>query len=394
MRRKKVNILFITEASLTGAPILLLEVLKVLAGRDDLSISILIKRDGKLVPEFSQYGKVYVLKGKLYENKSPSFGVKLFRAGITILKKTILYPQLKGTDVIISNTVTNGNIVRSLFFLNAKVICYVHELEQLMRTWKPQSDIKNTFRHSHLYMAPSETVRQNLIINHDVPEKRIKLFDTYLSVDAQPDAVQKQFARRKFCEKHGIDPTALLVVGMGTADERKGIDLFIETARLNKEQNIIFTWIGGFATEAIENIVAEKIKAYGLGGKVIFTGPLPRSYTNLLPFDVFLLSSREDPYPLVVLEAAALGIPAACFAPSGGIVDFVQHSGWVINGFSVEAMAEKLAYLQQHRQQLGEAGDKARDNFLTLHNNRKRVITQFDEIINTVLNRNEKSFNK
>ena len=84
MRRKKVNILFITEASLTGAPILLLEVLKVLAERDDLSISILIKRDGKLVPEFSQYGKVYVLKGKLYENKSPSFGVKLFRAGITL----------------------------------------------------------------------------------------------------------------------------------------------------------------------------------------------------------------------------------------------------------------------------------------------------------------------
>jgi glycosyltransferase involved in cell wall biosynthesis len=385
MRKKKINILFITEASMTGAPILLLEVLKVIAGRDDLSISILIKRDGKLVSEFSQYGKVYVLKGKLYQNRDPSFAVKLFRAGITFLKKTILYPQLKSTDVIISNTIINGNIIRSLFFLNAKVICYVHELENLMRTWKPQSDIANTFRHSHLYMVPSQAVKQNLIINHNVPEKRIRLFHTYLSVDAQPDAIQKQFARRKFCEKHNIAATALLVVGMGTADERKGIDLFIETARLNKEENIFFTWIGGFATDAIKDVVAEKIKAYDLGSKVIFTGPLPRSYTNLLPFDVFFLSSREDPYPLVVLEAAALGIPAVCFAPSGGIVDFVQQSGWVINDFSVESMAQKISYLHQHRQQLAEAGDKAHDNFLTLHNNRKRLVAQFDEIINTVL---------
>lgn len=386
MKRKKINILFVTEASLTGAPILLLEVLKVIAQRDDLSISILIKRDDKLVQEFRQHGRVYVLKGKLYENKNPSFGVKLFRAGVTLLKKITLYPQLKGTNVIISNTVTNGNIVRQLFFLNAKVICYVHELENLMRTWKPQSAIKNTFRHAHLFMVPSFAVKENLIVNHSVAEKRIKQLDTYLSVDAYPDAIQKQLAKRKFCEKHGLDATALLVVGMGTADERKGIDLFMEAARLSKEQNIIFTWIGGYASSAIEGYVTEKMSAYSLNGKLIFTGPLPRSYTNLLPFDVFLLSSREDPYPLVVLEAAALGIPSLCFAGSGGIVDFVRNNGWVINNFSVDAMAKQLAQLHAQRQQLAEAGDKARDNFLALHNNRRRLMTQFDDILNTVLN--------
>lgn len=386
MLRKKINILFITEASLTGAPILLLEVLKVIAQRHDLSITILIKREGKLVHEFRQYGRVYVLKGKLYDRKDASVGLKLFRAGLTLLKKIVLFPQFKGTHLIISNTATNGNIVRQLSFLNAKVVCYVHELENLMRNWKPQSDIKNTLRHTHLFMVPSLAVKQNLIANHAVDEKRIKQFDTYLAVDDYPDAIQKQLARRKFCEKYGLDPNALLVVGMGTADERKGIDLFIETARLSKQQNIIFTWIGGYASSAIEALVRERMKAYDLGGRVIFTGPLPRSYTNLLPFDVFLLSSREDPYPLVVLEAAALGIPSLCFAGSGGIVDFVRNNGWVINDLSTDQMARQLASLHAQRRQLAETGDKARDYFLTLHNNRRRLMTQFDDILNTVLN--------
>lgn len=386
MRKNKINILFITEASLTGAPILLLEVLKVIAQRDDLSIKILVKRADELVPEFSQYGKVYVLKGKLYENSTPSFGVKLLRAGITLLKKIIVYPQLKGTDVIISNTVTNGNMVRQLFFLHAKVICYVHEMQQLMRTWTPQSDIKNTFRHAHLFMVPSLAVRENLVVNYGVPQQRIRQFDTYLQVDVQPDAIAKQRARKKFCEQYDLDPATLLVVGMGTADERKGIDLFIETAKLLKQHNITFAWIGGFASSVIERMVKKKIQDYDLGGKVIFTGPLPRSYTNLLPFDVFFLSSREDPYPLVVLEAAALGIPAVCFAGSGGIVDFVRKSGWISHDFSVEAVAQQLTQLHAQSKQLAEAGDKARNNFLTLHNNRRRLMTQFDEILNTVLN--------
>jgi glycosyltransferase involved in cell wall biosynthesis len=386
MRKKKINILFITEASLTGAPILLLEVLRVIAQRDDLSIKIVVKRADRLVPEFSQYGKVYVLKGKLYENNTPSFAVKLLRAGITLLKKIIVYPRFKGTDVIISNTVTNGNIVRQLFFLQAKVICYVHELQQLMRTWTPQSDIRNTFRHTHLFMVPSLAVRENLVANYGVPQQRIKQFDTYLQVDAQPDGIAKQRAKKKFCEQYDLDPATLLVVGMGTADERKGIDLFIEAAKLLKQHNTTFAWIGGFASSAIETMVKEKMQVYDLDGKLIFSGPLPRSYTNLLPFDVFFLSSREDPYPLVVLEAAAMGIPAVCFAGSGGIVDFVRQSGWIIHDFSVEAVAQQLKQLHAHPKQLAEAGDKARNNFLTLHNNRRRLMTQFDEILNTVLN--------
>lgn len=386
MGHSKLEILFITEASRSGAPILLGEVLKELSSRPDLNISILIKRYDALVPEFSQYGKTYVLKGKLYQDKNPSLPKKIWRALGTRWRKLVIYPRLKGARIIISNTVTNGGILKELSFLKAKNVCYVHELENRITTWKPQSDITNTFRYTQLYLAPSTAVKENLLVNHGISESQIKLFNTYLSIHADADAIQKQVAKRKFCEQHQLDPSCMLVLGMGTANEGKGIDLFIESAQLCRAHNIRFTWIGGFENETVKAAVDKKIEEYDLAGKIIFTGHLPRSYKNLLPFDLFFLSSREDSYPLVVLEAALLGIPSACFAGSGGGVDFVQGNGWIINDFSAEDAAEQIIYLNQHRNELAEAGSKAREKFLQLHNNRRLLMQQFDEIIKTVLN--------
>lgn len=387
MGNKKTSILFITEASLTGAPILLVEILNVLHDSANFDITILIKRHDVLEAEFAKYGKTYVLKGKLYRHKQPAFHLKLLRAINTFFRKRSIYPKLKGTDVIISNTITNGNILRELSFLNAKVVCYVHELENLIRTWIPKSDVNESFKRSDLYIVPSTAVQNNLIGNHAIAKEKVRLFNTYLSVDVKADEQTKNEARKQFCEKYRIAQTSFLVVGMGTADERKGIDLFVETAAtLAHTKQIILVWIGGFATPEVERATKKKIADNGLSEKIIFTGQLPRDCANLLPFHLFLLTSREDPYPLVVLEAAALKIPAACFEGSGGIVDFVSDgAGWIVPGFSVTAMADVITIASENPQQLAAAGEKAYQKFCTLHNDRERVISQFNEIVNDVL---------
>jgi glycosyltransferase involved in cell wall biosynthesis len=387
MNNKKISILFITEASLTGAPILLAEILNVLHASANFDITVLIKRHDVLESEFAKYGKTYVLKGKLYRHKQPPLHIKVLRAINTFFRKRSIYPKLRGTDVIISNTITNGNILRDLSFLNTKVVCYVHELANLIRTWKPQSDIAESFERTHLYMVPSNAVQNNLITNHSIAKEKIRLFNTYLSVNVNADEQSKAGARKKFCEKYGIAPASFLVVGMGTADERKGIGLFVETAAaLTHQKHIIFVWIGGFATPKMERDTKQKIADSGLSEKIIFTGQLPHDCANLLPFHLFLLSSREDPYPLVVLEAAALKIPAACFKESGGITDFVSDgAGWIVPGFSTKAMADVIANASEQPQQLRAAGEKAYQKFSFLHNNRERVVTQFNAIINDVL---------
>src|SRR5205814_4023764 len=73
---------------------------------------------------------------------------------------------------------------------------------------------------------------------------------------------------------------------------------------------------------------------------VTFLGVKRDARPYLRAGDVFLLSSREDPFPLVALEAAQCGLPILCFADSGGMQEFVEgDAGYVVPAADVEAMA-------------------------------------------------------
>ena len=75
--------------------------------------------------------------------------------------------------------------------------------------------------------------------------------------------------------------------------------------------------------------------------------------------DAFALTSREDPFPLVMLEAGSLGIPVVCFAGSGGAQEFVQDDAGLIAPYlNVSAFADHLIRLNNLpllRQSLGAA---------------------------------------
>src|SRR5436853_4994060 len=137
--RKKIKLLFITEASITGAPILLLNVLKVLKSCPEFNIKIMVKRYGPLIPEFKKISNVYVIKGRSYLKDRANFFYQGLRFATSVLRRIIFYPRFISTDVIVSNTIINGNLINELKFLNAPVICYVHELEKVIKEWQPQS---------------------------------------------------------------------------------------------------------------------------------------------------------------------------------------------------------------------------------------------------------------
>src|SRR3954464_14858749 len=65
----------------------------------------------------------------------------------------------------------------------------------------------------------------------------------------------------------------------------------------------------------------------------------PTSFFQSL--SLFLLPSREDSWPLVMLEAAAAGVPIVCFQRSGGAEAFVANGGGTAVAYlDVEAMAQ------------------------------------------------------
>ena len=111
--------------------------------------------------------------------------------------------------------------------------------------------------------------------------------------------------REKGIEKVKTDPP--LIIGSGVVSLRKGVDLFSKLAS-ELQQSASFRWIGDSSKKAGE------IFDFSSFQHQPFTHDFP---AVLREGDCFVLTSRDDPSPLVAFEALASGLPVICFASTG-----------------------------------------------------------------------------
>lgn len=384
----KKKIIFIShESSLTGAPVMLLNLLSLLKGTNLFDIRIVLFRGGILEKEFFKYGKVYVLKSKNYSRQTfllfKGFNFLIFRIRLLLLQS-----QIKDVEIIFNNTITNGKILRLLLNSHVKVISYIHELESVIQKYPKDADL--TLRYSDLLICPSKIVAQNLISNHKIPKEKLVFLNYYFPLTyINVGGLLKNTSRKSFSGFLEFSENKFYVVAMGWATHRKGIDIFVDAARITKElnQNIHFVWIGDFLDDTMKIRIKNEISVHQLESLVTITGALPHSLENLLPFDLFILSSREDPYPLVVLEAALVKIPSVCFANTGGAQEFIgDDCGWVVNEISSQKLSEKIIEVKDQKEEIKKRGENAFEKCMKLHTDANFINKQFNEIIQKVDN--------
>jgi glycosyltransferase involved in cell wall biosynthesis len=163
-----------------------------------------------------------------------------------------------------------------------------------------------------------------------------------------------------------------VVGGCGSLNWWKAPELFILVAhRLRTrrpEASVRFVWVGGTLRSADHERLCHDVDRLGLGGIVRFLGTQVDPHRYFAVFDTFLLTSREDAFPFVCVEAAALGLPIVCFERSGGAPEIVgDDAGFVVPYLDLAAVADHLALLMDDpalRHRLGEQGaSKARERY-------------------------------
>ena len=112
----------------------------------------------------------------------------------------------------------------------------------------PQS-FQNTLNFTKSYIACAESVKENLIKNHNIDATQIKVLPSLLPESALSfESSQSNVLALK--NKYNIPENAFLIGGMGTVDLRKGVDVFLQVANQLKDKNdIYFLWVGGQNTE-------------------------------------------------------------------------------------------------------------------------------------------------
>ncbi len=73
---------------------------------------------------------------------------------------------------------------------------------------------------------------------------------------------------------------------------------------------------------------------------------------------VLVLPSRYDPWPLVVVEAAAAGLPVICTEACGSAVEVIRdgYNGKVATTDNIDSIVRKLRWMQDHYDDLPEMG--------------------------------------
>ena len=129
-------------------------------------------------------------------------------------------------------------------------------------------------------------------------------------------------------EAGGSRPVAAMC---GLAQPRKGADIFFEAAR--RLPTCDFLWIGPWAPPETDDNgeTLERFETFRLPNFYV-TGLVDNPYAHMREIDAFVLTSREDPNPLVVAEALLLGKKVLAFADTGASAELLARFGYAFTG--------------------------------------------------------------
>jgi glycosyltransferase involved in cell wall biosynthesis len=161
-----------------------------------------------------------------------------------------------------------------------------------------------------------------------------------------------------------------LVVGtLGTVCRRKGSDLFLSAARQVAAQHdgIEFRMAGNVVVGGERRWAEQVVTAAAKDG--VRHLPAVDAFAELAEWDIFVLPSRRDPFPLAVLEAMAAGLPVVATRVDGIPEQVGDDAGLLVPPEDPDAIAAavlELAKSSELRAELGAAARRRVEHSFTL----------------------------
>lgn len=207
-------------------------------------------------------------------------------------------------------------------------------------------------------IAVSGAVKRSLI-GHSIQEARIAVLHN--SIDVSKFLIPRHGlgVRREF----GIPGHAFLYLCIGRLIHQKAVDILIAAFRRVDAETFLLIVGQGKDRGALERQVQES----GLEGRVIFTGVRDDIPQLLLSADCFILPSRYEGLPLVLIEALAAGAPiiVSDFESSREVITHGEN-GLVVPREDVGALSQAMERIKEDgvlRGRLSSGSRKSAERF-------------------------------
>ena len=349
-----------------GAQILLLNIMKTLRTHFRYDVHLVLKAGGRMEEEYKNYGTVYNLEQDY--------------CGLEQRRTLFQSIRSQGVEIAITNTVVTGDLVPELTSCGIRTISLVHELPELIRNYGIEPHAAAIANAAEKVVFPARFVAERYESIAALDVSRIVIHPQGL-FDAGLTKVDKAEAKKKLRQRFKAPIDCKVVLAVAYGDYRKGIDLFLAVAAdvLNHETNCRFLWVGDIAEE-MRSAVETKLNNPVLRQNVImipFQCDLSDYYAGA---DIYLMTSREDPFPCVVMEAMAAGTPVIGFTGAGGFEELLipGQTGITVPYQDIEAMSAAVIEWLNSVETLRSYGENSAELIRTQHRFLDYIYTLLD----------------
>ncbi len=157
------------------------------------------------------------------------------------------------------------------------------------------------------------------------------------------------------------------LIAMGRLTEQKGFDIllraFARVSPRHPEWNLVI-WGEGEQRSPLEKLKND----LGLQDKVALPGVTHSAYAEMVKADLFVLSSRFEGFPMVLVESMVCGLPVISFDCPSGPKDIIQNEvdGLLIPSENLEKLAEAMDKLmgdEVQREKFSQRAPEVKERF-------------------------------
>ena len=332
LRERKPIVVVSHDAHFYGAQRVALFLARSLSRDMGYDVEILLCGEGPLRQEFASAGRVH----DFYSDASTP----------DVRARIIAELYARGARIALCNTSCVGDTVHALKHAGFTVVSLIHELPGLIGKYGLEHSIATIAREADTVVFGAGLVRDRFVELTDLaPDKAVVRPQGLLTRNRYSG--RRAEARQELRARLGLDEHIRIAVAVGSAHRRKGPDLFVDVglAVMERREDVVFVWVGHTDGDGFAEASA-LVAGAGAEARFFFPGVIEDSDVFFAGADVYLMTSREDPFPSVVLHALDAELPVIGFDNAGGFVELLRRDcGQLVPYLDTNAMAAAVLHL-------------------------------------------------
>ncbi|MEM8790936.1 MAG: glycosyltransferase family 4 protein [Pseudomonadota bacterium] len=340
---QKPRLIFVShDASRTGAPAIILRLLEMFSESGAFECFSILDKGGERLDEFKAVSHTYVMSRQRYD---PNFSDEQAFAEIAkLLGADGVFARNRPLCALV-NSAESLRIGRSIAQFGVPVVSLIHEIA----SYYPPQNFEQFGEFSERLVFPSEFVRKAAERHTDADRSKMMVRGQGLLED-DFGTLDRESCRKQLRRDLNLEDDAFIVLNVGTIEIRKGVDLFVDLAKLFfdrdlQDRPVYFVWFGQEMEEF--DYAREFLQRHDLTDRVRLMPSTSEIERVFLGGDLFLLSARGDPFPCVIHEAMVCGLPVIAFRDGGGAPELIgDDCGTIVEMANLRAAADAIqAYL-------------------------------------------------